>query len=103
MDNSLYAGTYHDNWFGDVTISEKNGRLWFQAKRSPRLNGEVLPYKANTLVIKWTERAMDADAFATFFLDENGKPTGIKMKPIPPATDFSYDFQDLDFQKVTDQ
>ncbi len=100
MDNSLYAGTYHDNWFGDITISEKGGKLWFQAKRSPKLNGEVLPYKANTLVIKWTERAMDADAFATFTLDEDGKPTGLKMKPISPATDFSYDFQDLDFRKV---
>ena len=100
LDNSLYTGTYHDNWLGDITISEKDGRLWFAAKRSPRLIGEVLPYKANTLVIKWNERAMDADAFATFTLDEEGKPTGIKMKPISPATDFSYDFQDLDFQKV---
>ena len=43
---------------------------------------------------------MDADAFATFTLDEDGKPTGFKMKPISPATDFSYDFQDLDFKKV---
>ncbi|HZX58817.1 MAG TPA: serine hydrolase [Mucilaginibacter sp.] len=100
LDNSVYIGTYHDNWLGDATISEKGGKLWFAVKRSPRLTGEVLPYKANTLVIKWNERAMDADAFATFTLDEEGKPTGIKMKPISPATDFSYDFQDLDFQKV---
>jgi hypothetical protein len=100
LDNSLYIGTYHDNWFGDVTISEKDGRLWFAAKHSPKLTGEVLPYKANTLVIKWDIRAMDADAFATFSLDEDGKPTGMKVKPISPATDFSYDFQDLDFRKV---
>ncbi len=100
LDNSIYIGTYHDNWLGDATISEKGGKLWFAVKRSPRLTGEVLPYKANTLVIKWNERAMDADAFATFSLDEEGKPTGIKMKPISPATDFSYDFQDLDFQKL---
>ena len=100
LDNSLYTGTYHDNWLGDITISEKDGRLWFAAKRSPKLTGEVLPYKANTLVIKWNIRSMDADAFATFTLDEDGKPTGMKMKPISPATDFSYDFQDLDFTKV---
>ena len=43
---------------------------------------------------------MDADAFATFSLDEEGKPIGLKMKPISPATDFSYDFQDLDFVRV---
>jgi len=100
LDNGLYAGTYHDNWLGDVVISEKDGKLWFAARRSPKLTGEVLPYKANTLVIKWNIRSMDADAFATFTLDEDGKPTGMKMKPISPATDFSYDFQDLDFSKV---
>lgn len=100
LDNTLYVGTYHDNWLGDVVISEKDGKLWFTAKRSPKLTGEVLPYKANTLVIKWNIRSMDADAFATFTLDEDGKPVGLKMKPISPATDFSYDFQDLDFSKV---
>jgi len=100
LDNSLYVGTYHDNWLGDVVISEKDGRLWFTAKRSPKLTGEVLPYKANTVVVKWNIRSMHADAFATFTLDEEGKPTGMKMKPISPATDFSYDFQDLDFSKV---
>ena len=99
-DLSSYTGTYHDNWFGDVVISQKDGKLWFTAKRSPKLFGEVLPYKANTLVIKWTIRSMDADAFATFSLDEEGKPTGLKMKPISPATDFSYDFQDLDFVRL---
>ncbi|MGZ3944881.1 MAG: serine hydrolase, partial [Mucilaginibacter sp.] len=100
LDNSLYVGTYHDSWLGDVVISEKDGKLWFTAKRSPKLTGEVLPYKANTLIIKWDIRSMDADAFATFTLDEDGKPVGLKMKPISPATDFSYDFQDLDFSKV---
>jgi CubicO group peptidase (beta-lactamase class C family) len=100
FDAALYAGTYHDNWLGDVTISQKDGKLWFQAKRSPRLNGQILFYKGNTFVIKWTKRSMDADAFAMFTTDENGKPLGLKMKPISPATDFSYDFQDLDFTKV---
>lgn len=100
LDNSLYTGTYHDNWLGDVTISEKDGKLWFAVKRSPKLTGELLPYKANTLVVKWNIRSTHADAFATFTLDEEGKPTGIKMKPISPATDFSYDFQNLDFKKV---
>jgi hypothetical protein len=99
-DFSQYAGTYHDNWLGDVTLTEKDGKLWFQAKRSPKLNGEVLPYKANTMVVKWTIRSMDADAFMIFSLDENGKPDGFKMKPVSAATDFSYDFQDLDLKRV---
>ena len=100
MDYTQYAGTYHDEWLGDITLTEKDGKLWFQAKRSPKLNGEVLPYKANTLIVKWTIRSMDADAFLMFSLDQDGKPDGFKMKPISPATDFSYDFQDLDLKRV---
>jgi len=51
-------------------------------------------------VIKWNDRSMDADAFASFVLDESGKAVGLTMKAISPLTDFSYDFQDLDFRKV---
>ena len=42
---------------------------------------------------------MDADAFVMFSLDNSGKATGIKMKSISPLTDFSYDFQDLEFTR----
>jgi CubicO group peptidase (beta-lactamase class C family) len=98
-DNSLYSGTYSDNWFGDVTIWEKNGKLWFDSKRSPKLTGEMLPYKGNTFIVKWVDRSMDADAFVMFTLDTSGKANGMKMKPISPLTDFSYDFQDLDFTR----
>jgi len=99
-DASLYTGTYHDNWLGDAVISEKDGKLWFSCTRSPKLTGELLPYKGNTLVIKWNYRSMEADAFAMFAFDENGKPQGLKLKPISPLTDFSFDFQDLDYTKV---
>jgi hypothetical protein len=42
---------------------------------------------------------MDADAFAIFTLDSEGKANGLKMEAISPLTDFSFDFQDLDFVK----
>jgi CubicO group peptidase (beta-lactamase class C family) len=95
-----YIGTYHDQWLGDVIISLENGKPWFTAKRSPKLTGELFPYKDNTFIVKWKDRSMDADAFVNFSMDQNGKPTGMTMKPISPLTDFSYDFQDLDFRKV---
>jgi hypothetical protein len=43
---------------------------------------------------------MPCDAFAMFGLDENGKAVNIKMKGISPNIDFSFDFQDLDLQRV---
>ncbi|MBC7400666.1 MAG: DUF3471 domain-containing protein, partial [Mucilaginibacter sp.] len=67
--------------------------------RSPKLTGELMPYKANTYIVKWMIRVMNADAFVIVSMDENNKPSGFKMKPLTPATDFSYDFQDLDFHR----
>jgi len=98
-DNSLYTGTYSDKWFGEVIISVKNGKLWFDSQRSTKLTGELLTYKGNTFIARWNDRSMDADAWVMFNLDNAGKASGIKMKAISPLTDFSYDFQDLDFNR----
>jgi Domain of unknown function (DUF3471)/Beta-lactamase len=100
MDNAAIIGTYSDNWFGDVVITEKNGKLWFESKRSFLLSGEMFSYKGNTFVVKWTDRSMDADAFTVFSLDSEGKAIGFKMNAISPLTDFSFDFQDLDFKRI---
>jgi CubicO group peptidase (beta-lactamase class C family) len=99
VDFSTYAGTYKDDWFGDVIISVKNGKWWFDSKRSPKLTGELHYLKGNTFIVKWKQRSFDADAFVIFQLDENGKGTRIKMKAISPLTDFSYDFHDLDLHR----
>lgn len=98
-DLSIYLGTYRDAWLGEVVISLKNGRPWFDSRRSPKLTGELLPYKGNSFVVKWRDRSMDADAYVLFSLDERGLATGMKMKAVSPLTDFSYDFQDLDFHR----
>ncbi len=57
-------------------------------------------YNANTFAIKWEYNDMNADAFAIFSLDEKGIAQSIKMKGISPNIDFSFDFQDLDLQRV---
>ena len=100
IDVTPYLGTYHDNWLGDAVISMKDGQPWFSVKRSPKLTGIMLPYIGNTFVIRWNYRSMQADAFAMFSFDEKGKPIGLKLKPVSPLTDFSFDFQDLDYTKV---
>jgi CubicO group peptidase (beta-lactamase class C family) len=99
VDLSVYTGTYRDAWLGEVVISIKNGRPWFDSKRSPKLTGELLPYKGNSFIAKWQDRSMNADAYVLFSLDERGLATGMKMKPVSPLTDFSYDFQDLDLHR----
>ncbi len=95
-----YVGTYTDNWFGNVEISNDDGKLLFRSIRSPKLTGRMYYYKANTFAIKWNYQDMESDAFAIFQLNEEGKAIGIKMKGISPNIDFSFDFHDLDFKRV---
>jgi len=99
LDMSMYMGTYRDPWFGEVVISMKGGRPWLDSRRSPKLTGELFPYKGNSFVVKWRDRSMDADAFVIFGLNEQGKAATMTMKAISPLTDFSYDFQDLSFRR----
>jgi hypothetical protein len=99
-DLSIYLGTYRDPWLGEIVISMKNGKPWFDSKRSPKLTGEMLPYKGNSFIVKWRDRSMGADAFVLFTLDQRGIASGIKMLPVSPLIDFSYDFQDLDFHRI---
>lgn len=96
-DLKSYLGTFKDSWFGDVSISEINGKMHFRAKNSPKLRGDMTFYKGNTFIVKWYDRSLDADAFVSFSLDKNGKANGFKIEAISPLTDFSFDFQDLDF------
>lgn len=100
IDLKKYTGTFKDDWFGAILISEKKGKLYFKSIRSPKLAGEIFFYKDNTLVVKWNTRSFNADAFLSFELDKNGNLNILKMKAISELTDFSYDFHDLNFIKV---
>ncbi|WP_235295444.1 serine hydrolase [Portibacter lacus] len=100
IDFRNYIGRYKDNWFGEVVIYEKDGDLWFKSLRSPKLEGEMKFYKANTFAIAWDYQDMDCDAFISFQLDENGNGLSATMKGISPAIDFSFDFQDLNLIKI---
>src|SRR5690606_6919891 len=92
---------YKDNWFGKMEIFNNNGKLWIKSYRSPKLNGQLQYYKANTFAVKWEYQDMNADAFVMFSLDENGIAQSIKMKGISPNIDFSFDFQDLVLQRIS--
>ncbi|PKB25827.1 CubicO group peptidase (beta-lactamase class C family) [Novosphingobium kunmingense] len=95
---SAYTGVYHDAWYGDVTITQKRGKLFIDMGRSTLLDGPLTPFEGDTFAALWPDRTMKADAFVTFTV-ESGKATGMKMKAISELTDFSYDFHDLDLKR----
>lgn len=97
-----YVGVYEDKWFGKIEVFESGDQLWFRSYRSPRLNGPMQYYEDDTFAIRWDYQDMNADAFAIFGMDENGRAQSIKMKGISPNIDFSFDFHDLDLLRVED-
>ncbi len=100
IDIENYTGTYEDDWFGQIYFEKENDGLRFYSQRSSTLQGDVFFYNANTFVVKWDDRSLDADAFMIFELDKDGKAKGLKMEAISPMTDFSYDFHDLELQRI---
>jgi hypothetical protein len=52
-------------------------------------------------VAHWWDRSLGADAFVTFSLDPDGSIREARMRPVSPATDFSFDFQDLLLKPVS--
>ena len=92
---SGYAGTYDDPWYGDVDIRKQDGHLVMQFSHTRQLLGDLKPWQHDTFIVRWRDRSLNADAFASFALDDDGKVRMLRMKPVSPLTDFSFDFQDL--------
>jgi CubicO group peptidase (beta-lactamase class C family) len=95
-DQAPYRGRYHDAWFGDMSVYQQGAQLWVKAARSPRLVGQLLPYRGHTFVVRWNDRRITA-AFAQFTLDAQGRATAIKLSNIAGPRNI---FQDLDLQRA---
>ena len=90
-----YTGVYHDAWYGDIDISMEKDHLVMRFSHTPDLTGDMVHWQYDTFVVHWRDRELRADAFVTFSLDPDGSIYEARMKAFSPATDFSYDFQDL--------
>ena len=90
-----YAGTFSDPWYGDVEVLHANGGLRIRFTHTPSPEGDLLHWQYDTFVARWTDRELRADAFVTFSLNPDGSIDRVAMKACSPATDFSFDFQDL--------
>ena len=99
---SSYAGSYKDPWFGIVDIKMRDNVLRFTARKSVNLSGTLEPFKDNTFIVRWDNRGFNADAFAKFEAGPSGTITALKMTRVDPAADWSFDFQDLGFERVGD-
>jgi CubicO group peptidase (beta-lactamase class C family) len=95
-----YAGTYRDPWYGDVVIAQEGGGLAIRFAQTPALVGDLVHWQHDTFLARWRDRELRADAYATFSLDADGSVRELRMVPVSPAVDFSFDFQDLVLKPV---
>lgn len=91
-----YAGVYRDPWYGTMTISSKDKGLWITFDRTPGMEGPLEPVADDTFRTRWTDRMIE-DAYVKFELSPDKRITGVKMWPVSPLADFSFDYRDLAF------
>ncbi len=93
-----YTGKYKDIWYGEMFINMIKDKLIMKFEHSPDLIGELEHWHYNTFVVRWYDRSMKADAFVNFYLSYDGSIEYLKMRPVSPLTDTSFDFEDLLFK-----
>jgi len=97
-----YAGRYVDAWYGEATIGQENAKLVLRFSHTPALTGDLEHWQYDTFKVHWRDRSLNADAFISFALKPDGTIEQMKIVPISPLTDFSFDFQDLLFTPVVE-
>ncbi|HLF13682.1 MAG TPA: DUF3471 domain-containing protein, partial [Bacteroidota bacterium] len=90
-----YAGIYGDPWYGEVAIAMEKGKAVIRFAATPSLVGDLEHWQYDTFIARWRDRELRADAYVTFSLTPEGSIDRATMKAVSPATDFSFDFQDL--------
>ena len=68
-----YAGTFRDRWYGDVVVSQENGKLRLRFAKTAQLVGTMTYWQHDSFIVRWDDRSLNADAFVSYALDADGK------------------------------
>jgi CubicO group peptidase (beta-lactamase class C family) len=99
LPTASYTGIYADPWYGNIEVTENNGRLTIDFKSTPRMRGSLEHWHYDTFITRFEDKTIEP-AYVTFELDADGKIDRVTMKTVSPAADFSWDYQDLLFRPV---
>ena len=94
-----YVGDYDDPWYGTIKVRQAGKGLTIDFPHSTGMEGPLTHHQFDTFrtnpSLKWVE-----PAYVTFSTGADGKIDRVTMKPVSPAADFSWDYQDLLFTPV---
>src|SRR5690606_12659826 len=96
-----WLGRYRDPWFGEATVceAEEGEGVRFASAKSPRLSGPVLRADGR-LLVDFDTLGPDADAWLDFSPGADGAAPRLAMAKVDPEADFSYDYEDLAFERI---
>ncbi|MFT4249476.1 MAG: hypothetical protein QM581_15810, partial [Pseudomonas sp.] len=89
-----WLGIWRDPWFGEVRLCPAAAGVEFAAAKSPRLRGTVL-HVGERVLVDWHDPSVDAEPWLLF--SGEGATRRLRLAPVDPDADFSYDWPDLDF------
>lgn len=93
------AGVYRDPWFGEASICPDGGGVRFRAHKSPLLDGRLMRV-GERLLVDWADPSVDAEAWLDFAPASAQGKIALTMAKVDPDADFSYDYEDLRFERV---
>jgi CubicO group peptidase (beta-lactamase class C family) len=99
LPSASYAGRYTDQLYGDATITMESGRPVLRFLPARAFVGDLEHWQYDTFVAHWRTPSLP-DAYVTFSLTPHGAIESMKMAPVSPLADFSFDYQDLLFTPV---
>ena len=91
-------GVYRDPWFGDVRVCLDQGQVRFSSMKSPMLSGRVMR-SGERLLVDWEHDSVEAEAWLDFQQGNGKSPAQLSMAKVDPEADFSYDYEDLAFER----
>ncbi|MEO6257002.1 MAG: serine hydrolase, partial [Sphingomicrobium sp.] len=94
-----YVGDYTDPWYGTIKVRRAGQSLAIEFPHSKGMDSVLVHHQFDSFrtqpALRWIE-----PAYVTFSIDADGKVDRVRMKPMSPLADFSFDYQDLDFAPV---
>jgi CubicO group peptidase (beta-lactamase class C family) len=90
------AGRYHDDWYGDVTITQEGGKLVLRFTHTPMMVADLEFWQYDTFKAVFRDKTVP-DAYVTFSFSPAGDIEQVRMVPTNDLADFSFDYQDLKF------
>jgi len=96
LPSSYYQVQLQSDWYGNVSIQERAGKLRITFSHTPKLQGWLEHHSGHRFIVRWDDRLMEADAYIDFEFDQNNKARRARMALVnPDITDFSFDFHNL--------